>query len=209
MAGAAGGAGLAVEMGTLPRYLRRTLDEFPKAASYLIADATEAAHWREELAALPRPLIGICWRSGGAGGHRAVQHAPLERWADFIRELPGSAVCVQYDAREDEIAALKTMSGRDIVVPKGIDQKRELDRAAALFLVLDAVASAPTAVSWLSAAMGVATFKLLYDTSWTSFGEPQEPFAPSAACVTANRRGDWEAVFADTLARIRALRAPA
>ncbi len=56
---------------------------------------------------------------------------------------------------------------------------------------LDAVVSAPTAVAWLSAGAGVPTYKILRDTSWTSFGSTSEPFAPSCACIMPSVPGDW------------------
>lgn len=198
---AAGGANAAVEMGTLPRFLRKAVDDFPPEKSYLIPDAREAQRWRRHFAGAP--LIGLCWRSGSTGGHRALQYAPLESWAAFIRELPGTLICAQYDATAEEIAALKAMSGRDIMVPPGLDQKNELDRTAAMLSVLDAMVSAPTAVSWLAAAAGVATCKILYDTSWTSFGQSYEPFAPSARCTTPRVGGDWADAFAQANAWIR------
>jgi ADP-heptose:LPS heptosyltransferase len=107
-------------------------------------------------------------------------------------------VCAQYDATQDEIARLETLSGREIFVPTGIDQKNELDRASALFASLDAVVSAPTAVSWLAASVGIPTCKILYDTSWTSFAERYEPFAPSCLCMMPARRGDWADCFGQT-----------
>jgi Flp pilus assembly protein TadD len=187
------GADCAIPMGSLPQLLRATHDAFPAPNAYLVPDAQEVSRWRFD-----GPALGICWRSGKTGGHRAQQHAPLEAWAAFVRDWPGDVVSVQYDATADEIAALERMSGREIVVPEGIDQKNELDRACALLGALDAVASAPTAVSWLAAAAGVPTFKLLYDTSWTSFATGFEPFAPSCICVMPRRRGDWTDVFAKT-----------
>jgi Flp pilus assembly protein TadD len=202
---AAGGANGAIEMGTLPRFLRNTIEEFPQAKSYLRPDLGEVERWGAYFAAAPRPLTGLCWRSGSAGGHRAVQFAPLEAWAAFARALPGSLVCTQYDARDEEIAALKAMSGRDIIVPAGIDQKNELDRTSALLSTLDALASAPTAVSWLAAAAGTQTCKILYDTSWTSFTQAYEPFAPSALCMMPRTQGDWADAFgqAETVIRSR------
>lgn len=185
-----GGAQQAAEMGSLPRILRRSLDEFPAPHAYLVPDEGEVAHWRTAFG----PAIGICWRSGKSGGHRSLQYAPLEAWADFARGWPGAIVSVQYDATPDEIARLESLSGRRILVPEAIDQKNELDRACALLKALDAVVSAPTAVSWLAAGAGVPTFKILYDTSWTSFGEAYEPFAPSCICIGAN--GDWGSCFA-------------
>lgn len=190
-----GGANCATEMGTLPRFLRRDVESFPERNAYLVPDERETARWRSEFGS----ATGICWRSGKTGGHRAVQYAPLEAWAAFARDCPTEIVSVQYDATPEEIATLERMSGRTILVPQGIDQKNELDRACALLAALNAVVSAPTAVSWLAAAAGVPTFKILYDTSWTSFGRDYEPFAPACSCVMPHKRGDWDMVFGKAL----------
>ncbi len=193
----AGGANLAIEMGSLPKFLRGELAKFPTPHAFLVPDTAEEAHWRKIFAqAGPAPHIGVCWRSGKTGGGRALQYAPLEAWAEFLRDLPGTIVCVQYDASAEEIAALEAASGRAIFVPQGIDQKQELDRACALFAALDTVVSAPTAVSWIASGAGVATLKVLYDTSWTAFGQNHEPLAPSCLCVKPDSAGDWKSAFA-------------
>jgi Flp pilus assembly protein TadD len=188
-----GGANLAIEMGSLPKLLRKDLARFPKPHAYLVPEAA------------PRRghAIGICWRSGKSGGGRSLQYAPLQAWADFLRDVPGEIVSVQYDAAPEEIATLESLSGRQITVPQGIDQKQELDRACALFSTLDAVISAPTAVSWLASAAGVPTCKILYDTSWTAFGQGYEPLAPSCVCVMPDSPGDWRSAFAKALSRLR------
>jgi len=176
--------------------LRQTAANFPAPHVYLRPGQAERARWQAAFAGLPRPLTGICWRSGSRGGARAVQFAPLEAWADFLRALPGTPVCAQYDAALDEIETLECLSGRQIAVAAGLDQKQELDRAAALFSCLDAMVTAPTAVSWLAAGLGLPTYKVLYDTSWTAFGRDFEPFAPAARCLMPQTRGDWAAVLA-------------
>jgi Flp pilus assembly protein TadD len=189
-----GGATSAIEMGSLPRYLRPTLQSFPLPNTYLIPDPEEVLRWR--VAFSDRPAIGICWRSGKMGGHRSLQYAPLEAWGAFVRDWPWAIVSAQYDATPEEIDALQSLSGKTILVPQAIDQKTELDRACALLASLDAVVSAPTAVSWLASATGVPTYKILYDKSWTSFGEAYEPFAPVGMCMTPDTRGDWADSFA-------------
>ncbi len=193
---AAGGANAVTLMGSLPRWLRPGLDAFPEHNGFLAPDAAEQARWKNIFAALgASPRIGLCWRSGKSGGHRAVQYAPLEAWGHFLRALPGTLVSCQYDATPDEIAALETSSGRKIFVPPALDQKNELDRTAAMLSALDVLVSAPTAVSWLGAATGTRTLKLLYDNSWTAFGQSYEPLAPSCRCVMPGTRGDWRDVF--------------
>jgi tetratricopeptide (TPR) repeat protein len=201
----AGGANAAIEMGSLPRRMRSAIGQFPQPHAYLVPDAEEAGWWRTMFAqAGPSPHIGICWRSGKSGGLRSLQFAPRAAWAEFIRHLPGTVVSVQYDATPDEIVQLSSLSGREIVVLPGLDQKRELDRTCAMLSALDHVVSAPTAVSWLAAGTGLPTSKILYDTSWTSFGTAHEPFAPSCACIMPAARGDWSAVFAQAAAHIAA-----
>ncbi len=191
---AAGGANLAIEMGSLPKLLRGNIESFPTPHRFLVPDTDEVGRWRSVLGDTA-PRIGVCWRSGKTHGLRGLQYAPLAAWAELLRKLPGTLVCTQYDASAGEIAELEALSGRQIFVPAGIDQKTEIDRVVALFSTLDVVISAPTAVSWLSAGAGVPTFKVLRDTSWTSFGQRYEPFAPSCICVGAEESGDWDSVF--------------
>jgi tetratricopeptide (TPR) repeat protein len=194
---AAGGANAVTLMGSLPRWLRPNLDSFSKEHVFLAPDAAEKSRWTEMFAGLgASPLIGICWRSGKSGGHRSVQYAPLEAWSAFLRHLPGALVCCQYDAMAGEVAELEAASGRKIFIPPSLDQKNELDRTATMLSALDVLVSAPTAVSWLGAGVGTRTLKLLYDTSWTAFGQSHEPLAPSCRCVMPKSRGDWADVFA-------------
>ncbi|MGD0190974.1 MAG: tetratricopeptide repeat protein [Rhizomicrobium sp.] len=201
----AGGANAAIEMGSLPRTMRNSVKQFPAAHAFLAADPDEAGRWRSAFAlAGPPPYVGICWRSGKVGGLRNLQFAPLAAWAEFIRNAPGTIVSVQYDAMPEETDGLSSLSGRDVFVPPALDQKNELDRACAMLSALDHVVSAPTAVSWLSSAAGVPTSKVLHDTSWTSFGQPYEPFAPACACLSPKVVGDWSDVFAQATVRLTA-----
>jgi tetratricopeptide (TPR) repeat protein len=199
-----GGANAFIELGSLPKLMRKAIASFPSPNAFLVADADEAGRWRACFEGLPRPWVAACWRSGSTGGARAVQYASLEAWHGMLREAPGTVIIAQYDAHDDEIAALSAC-GRAVFVPQGIDQKQELDRVAAMLSVCDAVVSAPTAVSWLSAGLGVPTFKALYDLSWPSLGTDYEPFAPAARCLMPKIRGDWSDVMTQALSAIRAL----
>jgi tetratricopeptide (TPR) repeat protein len=190
---AAGGANAATLMGSLPRTLRAAPDAFPKPHVFLTPDAEEIARWKSIFGG---NAIGISWRSGKvSGGDRGLQYAPLEHWAAFLKATDAAFVCAQYDATGEEIAALEQMSGRKIIVPQGLDQKNELDRACAMLSALDIVISAPTAVSWLAAGAGVRTLKLLYGPVWTAMGCDYEPFAPSCECIVPRTPGDWADVF--------------
>jgi hypothetical protein len=194
-----GGVNASVLMGDLPRYLRPSLNKFPDPHAFLLPDAGEIARWKEIFGS---KAIGICWRSGKLGGHRSIQFAPLQAWGTFLRQTDVPLVCVQYDASPEEVTALEEISGRKILVPEGIDQKNELDRATALMAALDTVISAPTAVACLAAAAGTRTFKLLYGLSWTALGQDHEPFTPACACVKPRTFGDWAEVFNQVKAKL-------
>jgi tetratricopeptide (TPR) repeat protein len=197
---AAGGANGAILMGSLPRILRSNLDAFPKPHGFLTPDSDEVARWKTVFGT---GAIGFSWRSGKVGGgDRGLQYAPLENWAAFLKQHDATYVCAQYDATADEIAALEQMSGRKIIVPEGIDQKNELDRACAMLCALDVLVSAPTAVSWLAAGAGVRTFKLLYGDVWTAMGCAYEPFAPACECIVPAARGDWADTFKQVITRL-------
>ena len=77
---------------SLPRYLRKDIAAFPADHAYLKPDLGEQVRWHGVFAGLgASPAIGLCWRSGKSGGHRAVQYAPLAAWAEFHPRPAGHA----------------------------------------------------------------------------------------------------------------------
>ena len=195
-----GEAHAAIALGSLPRLLRGDVAAFPNPHAFLKPDTREFDRWTQWLKAQgPGSFVGLCWRSGKVSGLRAAQYAPLEAWAAFLRDIPATPVSLQYDVNTSELETLERLSGRAILVPPELGQKREIDRTAAMIATLDAVISAPTAVSWMAAGLGVPTFKILYNNSWTSFGESYEPFAPSCQCMMPKTSGDWRDAFSQTL----------
>ena len=200
---AAGGANAAILMGSLPRYLRGTMEAFPAPHRFLVPDPEERTRWRKVFEDGGKKIIGVSWRSGTfGGGDRALQYAPLEHWAAFLRNTDATFICAQYGATDEEIAALEQMSSRKVLVPEKLDQKNELDRTCAMLAALDVLVSAPTAVSWLAAGAGVRTLKLLYGAVWTAMGHGHEPFAPACECLVPAVQGDWADVFCQATVKL-------
>jgi tetratricopeptide (TPR) repeat protein len=196
----------AIALGSLPRHLRKDISAFPNPHAFLEPDPAERERWTQWLKTQGAgPFVGLCWRSGHVTGLRAAQYAPLESWAAFIRDCPATPVSLQYDMRAEELETLQRLSGRAVLVPPRLDQKQEIDRTSAMISTLQAVISAPTSVSWIAAGLGVPTFKILYNNSWTSFGESYEPFAPLCRCMMPKASGDWSDAFAQALDAIRPL----
>ena len=199
----AGGADAAIPMGSLPGLMRRDIAAFPAPHAYLTPDAEERGRWSRWLAdQTTGPFIGLSWRSGLRGGLRDREYAPLDVWADFIRQLKGVPVMLQYGAEPDEVAALEAMTGRRLLTPSDLDQKQEIDRTAALIAALDAVVSAPTSVAWIAAAVGTPTLKISYGEVWTAFGASLEPLAPACRVIAPAAPGDWTDAFRRALAAL-------
>ena len=194
---ALGGADAAVAFGSLPKVLRIDPDALANAPAFLRPDAEEEARWRDWLASLPEgPKVGICWRSGKMTGLRAQGFAPLEAWAEFLRDTDAQFIDLQYDSDPEERTELERLGGKSIHVPPGIDQKDELDRAAALMAAVDRLVSAPTAVASLAPAVGTRTIKIVFDSSWTGLGRDYEPFLPACQLAKPASPGDWADGFA-------------
>ena len=180
---AAGGANAAILMGSLPRYLRQTLDAFPKPQCLSRARRGRSSALARDFRRLAGPPSASAGAAARRGGHRALQYAPLRAWADFLAR----------PARHDRLRRNMTRRPkkspswkRSAAARSSCRRARPEERTGPHLrhaVGAGCVVSAPTAVSWLAAAAGVPTLKILYDTSWTSFGQTYEPFAPSCLCM--------------------------
>lgn len=177
---------LASPIGSLPRFLRARIEDFPEPdqdqPSYLQADAARVAAWRDKLAALGQePKIGICWRSGLQTPERKRFYTELAAWGPILT-LPGLRfVNLQYDECAEELADAAKEFGIAIADFSELDQRNDLDETAALISALDMVVSAPTAVQAMAGALGVPT--LLLGSSWLTFSSGRFPFQPSVTLV--------------------------
>ncbi|PWV63293.1 tetratricopeptide repeat protein [Plasticicumulans acidivorans] len=189
-------------IGSLPRWLRRSLANFPAHDAYLQADAVAGAHWRQWLDTLGDGLkVGICWRSGLRSGYRRRQYTELDEWAPLFA-VPGVVfVNLQYDDCTAELEALAGTRGVRVVPPPALDLRNDLDGVAALLTALDAVISAPTAVAELAAALGRPVLR--YGRGWTSLGTGDMPWHPSMRVFAREPDGGWGTAIA-AMARVLA-----
>jgi tetratricopeptide (TPR) repeat protein len=189
----------------LGRWLRRSPDAFPARESYLVADADRVEYWRARLARLGAgSKIGFSWRSINVGGTRSLACTLIEQWQPVLA-VPGAAfVSLQYDECSDELERARSEFGVPIHEPPGIDMFNDLDEVAALMRALDLVISAPTAVSVLSAALGVPTWQLHHGTDWQMHGQSRHPWLNSLTRIQRGFHQPWEEVMDDVAARLEA-----
>jgi len=125
--------------GSLAKYLRSSLDQFPKTAGYLKPDPAAVAFWKERVDALDDNFkVGIAWRSSNIKGGRGKHYFSLEELEPILK-VPGCTfVCVQYGDAWGEIAETNRKLGTKIVKLEGLDLFDDIDSIIAMTQSLDA-----------------------------------------------------------------------
>ncbi|REJ87076.1 MAG: tetratricopeptide repeat protein [Planctomycetota bacterium] len=188
-------------IGSIPRFLRNELSDFPKRRSYLVADAAKVARWRERFEQLgPGMKIGISWRTGGQPAARRTRVTSLGQWRDIL-SLPGVHwINLQYGDVEDEIEAERRQSGVLIHDWEEGDPLVDLDGFAARLCALDMVISVGNTSVHLAGALGVESWALLpLVPTWRwlldGVNDNVSPWYPSVRTFRQTSQGDWSTVF--------------
>jgi len=123
------------------------------AEAYLVPDASRvasiAARWNDD-----RPRVGVVWRSELGGPMRDLHYLTVEQLAPFL-EVEATFVSLQYDATDDERAALERMTDGRIHFPDDLDLRDDFEAGVALSAGLSAVVGVCTTAFELAAATGV------------------------------------------------------
>ncbi|MEZ4457520.1 MAG: hypothetical protein R2882_13380 [Gemmatimonadales bacterium] len=172
-----------VPLGSLPRYLRKTRSAFPLDTRFLVPIRRRRLRWatRPRQAFGPGLLkVGICWRSGLVEGL-----CPTARSSPGVRSS-GCRTCTSSTCSTTSCCGDRRRP-EDLRVtihrwPKE-NLRDDLESVAGLLWNLDAVVTAPTAVSSLAGAAGVRTFELDNGGDWTAHGEERSPWFSSIRIV--------------------------
>jgi tetratricopeptide (TPR) repeat protein len=182
--------------GSLPRYLRARLEDFPERAAYLLADPEKVARWQLRLAALgPGPKIGISWRGGTAATRTSMRSMRLEDLDGLLARADCRFVSLQYGEVGPELDAAATRGVRIAHWQEAID---DFDETAALLQALDGVVSVQTAVIHLAGALGRPVSVLLPSAPEWRYGlaGARMPWYPSVRLYRQETPGDWRAPLA-------------
>jgi tetratricopeptide (TPR) repeat protein len=190
-----------IPAGSVPRYLRRDLADFPRRDSFLQADAGQVRYWRKKYESLgPGVRIGVSWRAGGKPAERRKRTTSLVDWQELLT-LPGIQwVNLQYGDSAEELREVRETLGVTVHdFPEG-DSLVDMDAFAAKMLGLDLVVSCGNATVHLAGALGMPVWAMLpFMPAWRwLFQGETSPWYPS---VKLFRQGKNES-FAPTLARL-------
>jgi tetratricopeptide (TPR) repeat protein len=181
-------------LGTLPRFLRRRVEDFPRTAGYLRPDPTLVAKWRASLGRLGSGLkVGISWSGGKEAETRRRRSIALELWQPIFA-VPGVRfVNIQYGpAAVDAIRAGRQFG---IALDDGTDCDPliDLDDFAAKLAALDLVLSVDNSTVHLAAALGRPVWTLLpFSPDWRwMLDRETTPWYPTMRLLRCRAADDW------------------
>jgi tetratricopeptide (TPR) repeat protein len=199
---------LQVYAGSLPRFLRPQLADFPAHRGYLKADAEKIARWRARLDSLGAGLkVGVSWRGGTAVTRGARRSLRLDDLAPLFAVPGAQFVTLQYDAAENEVDDYRRRSGH--ALHDFADAISDYDETAALVASLDLVVSVCTAIIHLGGALGKPVWVMAPMVPEWRYGMRGEsmPWYPGNRVLRQQREGDWQGVIARVAAELSALQA--
>jgi tetratricopeptide (TPR) repeat protein len=201
-----------IAAGSLGRWLRNSLEDFPRARVHLTADAARAQHWRTRIGALgPGLKVGFGWRSSNMKGERAFYCTRIDQWGPIFAVKGAHFVNLQYDECQKELAEAVTAFNVPLHVFPEVDLFNDVDEASALSSALDLVITAPTAVGLISSAVGVETWQMSYGPDWQMHGTADNPWHRSLKLYRRPWNVRWESVIgrvATDLTAVVARRSP-
>ncbi|MEA2755704.1 MAG: hypothetical protein QOJ54_1993 [Aliidongia sp.] len=187
----------------LPRLFGTAVTTIDNAVPYIEVAPDRVALWRERLAPLPVPRIGLVWRGRSDHKNDRNRSMPAAALAPLTR-LPAGWVSLQQGATKDELAALGP------ILHLGDDFGDLLDAAEAI-AALDLVVTVDTALAHLAGALGKPVWLLLPlapDWRWM-VGRSDSPWYPTARLFRQPRIGDWDSVIRDVAAALTGFNASA
>lgn len=198
------GFDLQVAAGTLPKFFRRKVEDFPRHAGYLRADPDRIEHWRRQLDSLGSGLkIGLSWRGGSPLTGHTRRTLPLDSFAELLRTPDTRWVSIQYGPCGDEVA--QASDRLDVPITHWQEAVDDLDETAALLDALDLRISVCNTQIHISGALGKEVWILAPKMPDWRYGYTGERMLwyPSARMFRQRTSGDWSVPLADLAAALR------
>ena len=194
-----------IAIGSLPRILRKSADEFPLEAAYLIPDAARVEKWRRRLAAAGDTLaVGLSWRGGTRKTRGASRSLELTDFLPLAMSGQRRFVCLQRGDCSAEIEMVRAAGMKIDYWPGVLD---DLEEAAALIAALDLVISVDNTIAHLAGAMGRASWTLLTHVPDWRYGVAggTMPWYPSLRLFRQSGDRTWPPVVAAVAAALSQL----
>lgn len=186
-------------LGSLPRFLRPTVDSFPNADAFLAADPKRTAFWRRRLAEPgSKKKVGVSWRSLYMTDERAKSFPPLECWRALFATPETTFIGLQVNMSNEERDEIEKRFGVALTTWSDIDLLDDMDDTAALLSALDGLVSADTYLPMLAGGLGVPVWRVTRgkkEDDWSYLGAETYPWFPSMTVGFGTSEDELDGVF--------------
>jgi tetratricopeptide (TPR) repeat protein len=190
-----------IPAGSLPRYLRRSLDSFAGGVgAFLSPSLTRYQEVKDRLAGSKKPIIGISWHTKN-GDTRCI---PLSNLVLLLRKFDVELVSLQYGDHSAEITQIEAIRKEPIFIDSGVDCFGDIDGVLALISRCDLVISIGNATVHFAGALGVQTVALLpFFPGWRWLSEAESSlWYRSVTLLRQDAVGRWEAALGNLEAQL-------
>ncbi len=175
---------------------------------YLFAEPALVEAWRERLASIPGPRIGLVWQGNPDYVHDTGRSMPLAELVPLLDAFRSDAsfVSLQKGAGEDQIANLPDRAVLHVLRPPLDAGDDGFVDTAAVMASLDLVITSDTSIAHLAGALGRPVWILLGngpDWRWGQTGETT-PFYPGARLFRRPEGRGWDQVVGQVSAALAA-----
>jgi tetratricopeptide (TPR) repeat protein len=192
-------------IGSLPRYFRRSADEYRRHNGYLVANREQLGRWRDQLAGMGEGLkIGVAWRGGTYKTRRELRSTTLSQWQPVFSQTGARFFALQ-SASSEEWQELSHIGGAALHPLS--DSANDFDELAALIASLDLIITVQGTTVHLAGAQNRPVWVLLNRSAeWRYMASGQRmPWYPSARLFRQPISGAWDTVFQDVARALNAL----
>jgi hypothetical protein len=195
------GCDVITDLGTLPRFLRRRIDDFPKTIGYLRAEPSLVAKWRTSLARGGSALkVGVSWHGGKDAETRRRRSIALEHWGPVFR-IPGvHFVNIQYGWAAAQASQVQNRFAITLDDGSDCDALLNLDDFAAKLAALDLVLTVDNSTAHLAAALGKPVWTLLpHAADWRWMLDREDtPWYPTMRLLRCRAADQWSELLQRT-----------
>lgn len=188
-----------VALGSLPRFFRRSHDDFPIRKTYLVPDRDKVEQWSNRLAEIGGTAkIGILWQGSWTAESEKQTALPMRELRNLMLNHQSSAawICLQNGSKQKDIDLYHRGAPIRIHLFKEAFE-HDLDEMAALLTALDLVVTPPGYVAHLAGALGVRTWMILpgrADWRW-NLGKQESLWHPTMRVYRRKDGQDWPRIF--------------
>ena len=187
---------LQTPIGSLPRAVRRSMEQFPRHTGYLVPSTEAQQKWRARLAALPGKFkVGISWIGGAPVTRQRLRSQALASWSPLLRQTEIDFISLQYTDCAKELSHVRHELG--VNISHWQDAIDDFDQNAALVSQLDLVISVCTTAVHLAGALNVPTWVMTpASPEWRYLNHGTEmPWYPSIILFRQSTPNDWTGVI--------------